>query len=317
MTDPTDVAAAVAQPAVDPFALMPANTFGVVRVDVAQLRSSPYVQIVLDWIREAEPLGEGREAKLDAILNGADTAFFAISEDDLGSVVFSGDFAEGELDSAIQGLGTFQRGQVAGREAMVSSDAALVTLDARTYLLAPSSAAPGLLMQTTRPARLNEQAFTDVSDRVGMSAGTFRFAGVACPCIRDTLVRKIPGMTAALAESIVSYGASAEASNGIQGEVVVTMSDADSAQQLATIANDLLGQIGGNIALRAMGLGDVLAGISTRVEGNTVVGAVNLDDQTVRDTLQRVRAFALLALQAMAERVQQQMGSTAAPAPMQ
>jgi len=296
----------------DPRALLGEPCIAVLRVNVAQLRQSPYWAEVTGWLQRGAPLGGDIERKILDGLGRTESFWMSIVETehgstDLGAIVIQGDYRQGEVFELMRqivartGERGFEEVEVRGHPALRKRDVALIEIDPRTYVLGPTerlerALAPG----GGEPVALfSSPAFRELADRIGFDRRAGAFVAVPNEQSRGRLGSDLE-IPRSAREDFRAAAVAGDAQSGVTIDMVLRMSAPEAAEAVRAELRGEMDEVMREPMARAMGVAGLLESISLTTEGNDTVGRLSIPDSQTRDLLGRFGNFVVLALQAEA-----------------
>jgi len=307
----------------DPVEMLPSDTFAVLRVDVAQIRRSPYYGTISEWLAQVgEMANQDADSdnddfeRLVQILDRTDVAFVGTvpgpSEDadpDI-LVVMRGTYREGELERFVRGQETFQghrqtvRTEVRGeRQVLVGEETSATAIDDHTWLIATGRRLDEMIARAEGRGGATPRSsdtFRAMAERVGFDRSALALVAEATPWLKRALAEDASATEAAFVNALVSFGARLTLSDGLDGLAIAETTSELVATAIVEEAESGLRDLSGQMMVAAVGLGAILENTRVRVEGPSAVLKLRADDATTRAFLARIGGFLTLALQAAA-----------------
>ncbi len=310
---PTTPEAAVEAPPPAPLALLPSDTFAVLRLDLVALRASPYYPTITGWLDEAETSAEqagqatGALSMVRATLDRADevvVGFVPTAQSDRPDplVVARGRFSEEELRRIVGSSNVpdapVRSEQRRGFTVHVGADAAGAQIGEHTWLVGAEQHVDAMLGRyASGGGPLASDALRAMAERVELESATASFAMEVLPEVREQMRRRLRSPIDGVEEAR-RVGARLAVSDGIDLLALADMQSPEAASELAGRARALLGDYAGNIVVRMMGVGAVLESTTVDTEGASARLVTRVDDATTRRVLDQIGSFVRLALRA-------------------
>ena len=307
-------AAEEAQAPPEPLGLVPADAFAIVRVDLAQLRASPYWPVFSGWLDDAERAGTEAGQPLEsmralrATLDASEQIVIATvpsGEPDPAPVVIArGSYSEAELRRFVRGPnGTDADVRVResrGLTVLVGPEISGAQIGTHTWLVAPEPQLEAVLGRWgSGGGPIGSDALRAMAERVGLADAPAAFAIEILPDVRARIARRnrVPGTRGI--EQASTIGGRLEIADGLHLVALAEMQSDAAAEQLAAQASSVLDGYAGNVMVRMMGVGPVLDGTSVTAAGTEARLVTRLDDATTRAVFDRLGSFIRLALESV------------------
>ena len=167
-------------PAPAPEALMPADTIGLVRIDIEDIRTSPYYSKMREWLGLVPEINEERSAGIDELIAGVDFVQFSFvpgsSSPLVGAIYFEGTLSLEKLETIMHQMmdehlrEQLQRGEFEGYQALISQhDSVIVHLEEGKWLMGPFDKIRAVLQTPSIPSAI-QRARTKEETLVGSDA---------------------------------------------------------------------------------------------------------------------------------------------------
>ncbi|MEM9070975.1 MAG: hypothetical protein AAGE52_20865 [Myxococcota bacterium] len=302
-TVPDPVAAAEVAEPVNPLALLPASSLGVVTVDFSRLRESAHYATLVRWVDLIPDMTPERAQAIRTVLERGEVAHLALVEErsrlNLGSIYVRGDFDMNAAQSLLRTIvdesvqHELQPRDVEGYPGFGDARAALVEIEPGSYVIGPyNHLQPALRSPVVPEAMSNPQV---VEARAGLS-GTTVVSGwvVGSEPVWAEVVSAIP-----IDPSMVRTVQGGAFELDLPGDLNVVAhargeSDA-SAQALSNRLNQQVDELTGSFAARALGLGVIGEGFSSSAEGPMTTARLSMTQVDVTSLMERFEGFLRLS----------------------
>lgn len=273
--DAVDVAAVPPPP--EPTDYLPADTFAVLTIDVARLRSSPYYPTVVEAIKSTDEMSPEEEEMVHALVERTSKVWaVGIPDDDgtgadLGVILVEGDYEPGQPEAALRAVVAYpdrlQEMEIAGHHVIAEQNGMLAQIDGRHWLMGPSERVRALLENPPGafPAQ-NDPAWVEAEQWLQEPSAGVTFVALGGPALHDELRRETP-MDAATSESTRAVAFGLDASDGVALEAVGVMSDPAVAGQVISYVQEQVDAFGQSMIAGMLGLGPILQGVVAQAEG--------------------------------------------------
>ncbi|HJL06260.1 MAG TPA: hypothetical protein RMH85_20395 [Polyangiaceae bacterium LLY-WYZ-15_(1-7)] len=318
-TTPVEVSEAPPPPPFDPMAYMPADTYAVAEIDVAQVLASPYFETVWGWAELIDELDPNLIARVRSALDRTERVILPFASNrsgrspELGAVILVGRYEPGELEGFLREAADsedFQDLEIAGHRGIGNDDGALIQLDPGAWILGPRYTLDTVIANPARPAVLADARYLEAQQQLTIAQPAVVVTMATVNDVARTFVRRETPLSSEQAAHVQSGAAAVSVQSGVQGEIVVRTDDPALAQALAAEAQQGLGEAGQSMEARAMQLHTVAEQTEVQQDGTDVRVRMGLAAQEVEGMLGALDAFIQLALQA-----RQQSGATATEVP--
>jgi hypothetical protein len=286
--------------ALDPLAVLPANAFAVIDIDLVRLRQSPHWPRLSGWLVQFADDPQ-RQALVREVLGRAERIVVGLVDtegaDDAGAVmVVRGDLGAIDL-GAVLPESTVSTTDVASGHALHTFEGlAAAAVDGETWVIAPlDTMGPALeraLGRATGAGPLAaDPALAAMATRIGFGQAAVTAVGHVPPEVRDGLGDD-RYLAAHTAEAMRTAGVRVQVEDGLALELVVEMVDEAQARALAARGVALQRWAGSHPLVGLMGLRPLLEGLHVRSEALHAVLNLNLG---AADFDRLVRRFESLA----------------------
>jgi hypothetical protein len=268
----------------DPVAILPANAFAVIDLDLVRLRQSPQWPRLSGWlVRFADD--PQRQALVREVLARAERVVVGLVDtegaDDAGAVmVVRGDLGAIDLGAVLPESTVATRDPASGHPLHTFEGLAAAAVDGETWVIAPLDAMGPALERALGRAKgagplAADPALSAMAARIGFGQAAVTAVGHVPPDVRDELGDD-RYLAAHTAEAIRTAGVRVQVEDGLALELVVEMVDEAQARALAARGVALSRWAGSHPLVGLMGLRPLLDGLHVRSESVHTVLTLNL-----------------------------------------
>ena len=296
-TETTADAVDIQPPAPEPEATdyLPADTYLLVTVDVARLRSSPYYPMVVETLKATDEIGAAEEEALHSMVERTSRMWFAGVPNtggrggDLGCILFEGDYEPGQPEAALRALvpdnADFVETEIAGHAVIEGQGGMLAQLGGRAWIMGEPARVRAVLQSPPGGfAAMADPAWSEARQWLQQPEAAVQMVALGTTALHHDLSRNSP-LDPAAPSHIRSVAGALDVSDGMAVEVMALTDDGAVAAGMAQWARDTVGQLRQNMIVSMLSLGPVLDGIDARAEGMTAGVRVRVADGEVRRLL--------------------------------
>ncbi len=295
-TETTADAVAIEAPAPepDPTAYLPADTYLLVEVDVARLRTSPYYPMVVEALKATDEIDAQREDLLHTLAERTSRIWFAGVPTapgrggDLGCIIVQGDYDPGQPEAALRQMvpnpEDLQQTEVAGHMALESRGGMMAQLTERAWIIGPPDRVKPLLLDPPGNfAAASDPAWAQARQWLPADAG-ITLVALGTDALRYDMAHESP-MDDATAAHLRAAGVAFDAADGLDVAGMVLMDDGAVAESVVQWVDATLAQLAQNMIVSMLSLGPILESVDARAEGTVAGARLHVADGEVRRLL--------------------------------